>query len=86
MIVLRKLMRFLFNAGVYGHVEVIERRRTRLVNIFNTIGGIILVLFGVINLIVGSYIHALSIFSGLLILTIPVYVLNAKKYNIFSKL
>ncbi|MEP3390195.1 MAG: ATP-binding protein [Reichenbachiella sp.] len=85
MVVLRKLMRLLINAGVYGHPEIIERRRTRLVNIFNTIGGFIIVLFGTINLIVGSYVHAITVFSGLVILTIPVYFLNAGKHNIFAK-
>ncbi len=78
-------MRLLINAGVYGHPEIIERRRTRLVNIFNTIGGFIIVLFGTINLIVGSYVHAISIFSGLLILTIPVHFLNRNKQNTFAK-
>lgn len=85
MLVLRKLMRLLINAGVYDHEEIIERRRTRLVNIFNAIGGFIIILFGTINLIVGSYVHAATIYSGLVILTIPVYFLNAGKHNIFAK-
>lgn len=78
-------MRLLINAGVYGQTKIIERRRTRLVNIFNTIGGFIIVLFGMINLVVGSYVHALSILSGLLILTVPVHFFNARKYNVFAK-
>ncbi|MEP2024295.1 MAG: PAS domain-containing sensor histidine kinase [Reichenbachiella sp.] len=78
-------MRLLINAGVYGHPEIIERRRTRLVNIFNSIGGIIIVLFGIINFVVGSYFHTFTILSGLVLLTIPVHQLNARKYTTFAK-
>ncbi|UXX78598.1 PAS domain-containing sensor histidine kinase [Reichenbachiella carrageenanivorans] len=75
--VLRNLIRYLLNAGVYGNTQIVERRRIRLVNTFNLIGFMILLLFSGINLFVGSYENAIVIFTGVFFLSLPVHLLNS---------
>ncbi|MEO9966977.1 MAG: PAS domain-containing sensor histidine kinase [Reichenbachiella sp.] len=93
MLALRKLIKVLTNAGVYGSYSLIERRRIRILNMFNTICGLIILLYSVINFIVGSYSHGILILSSLILITLPVYLLNnskrqqtAKFYFVFAAL
>ncbi|MEO9802070.1 MAG: PAS domain-containing sensor histidine kinase [Reichenbachiella sp.] len=75
---LSKIFRSFINNGLrYGN-STLERRRIRLINIFNATGAIIVLTFFSINLIVGSIGHGFLVLSGLLIVTVPVVVLNSK--------
>lgn len=74
--VLKKLIRHLLTAGVYDHEQIVERRRIRLVNTFNLIIIIIILIFSAINLLVGSYWNTMIMFSGIFFLALPVYLFN----------
>lgn len=81
----RRLIRLFVNNGIDIGTTIIERRRIRLINIFNAVGGLVILLFFSINVAVGSLSHGLYILSGLLIVTMPVVWLNSEKKTEFSK-
>lgn len=83
---LKKLFRLLTNAGVYGRSNIIQRRRIRILNVFNFIGAIIILAYFTVNVVVGTMNQAFTILSGLAILTVPVYILNFKKRTNSAKL
>lgn len=82
---IKRLTRNFVNNGIAYGTSIIERRRIRLINIFNAAGMFVILIFFVINLLVGSIVHGFFILSGLLIVTFPVIILNAKKRTDWSK-
>ena len=82
---LRILIRGLLNNGVDTGTDLIQRRRIRLLNLFNLVCGLILVFFFFVNLAVGSTSHGFVILLGVLIVTIPVIFLNKFGHTEFAK-
>lgn len=81
----RRLIRLFVNNGIDIGTTIIERRRIRLINIFNAAGAFVILLFFTMNVAVGSLGHGLYILSGLLIVTLPVVWLNSRKKTQLSK-
>lgn len=74
------LIRKLTDAGVGTASDVIQKRRIRILNIFNLIATGIILCYATTNFIIGTYSQAAMIFSGLILLNIPVYILHKKQF------
>lgn len=74
-----RLVRRLTNTGIFGGSDIIQRRRIRILNIFNLIATAIILTYFVVNVLIGTMSQAISIFSGLLILNLPVFYFHSRK-------
>ena len=73
------------NLGITSLQNSFEQRRIRLINSFSLIAGVVMLIFGLFNIILGELIHGTLIFSGWFIVVIPPLLLNKYgKYIIAS--
>jgi len=75
----------LVNLGISHEQSQLEQRRIRLVNSFALISAVLILLFGTLNITIGSYFQATIIYSGLIYVSFPPLYFNAKKKYGLSK-
>ncbi|WP_422358949.1 ATP-binding protein [Reichenbachiella sp.] len=74
------MIRRLTNVGVFGGSDIIQRRRIRILNIFNLIAAAIILTYFVVNCIIGTIGQAFTIMSGLFVLTVPVFYFHSRQW------
>ncbi len=74
-----------YNLGIVEDHSLFEKRRIRLINSFVLVAAFLIILFSIFNFLIGAYIHALLIFSGLLIVCLPPLYFNSSGNNKFAR-